>query len=143
MSDNFCIYKISNEKPYYIIVLEIGGIPRQWLVRMREDLDFRKDKRIAFEINNDRTGGNEQGPEISLNSIKEKERQLIDKGKLTVRNVNKNKLEFWIPSHGGSVISGSFVLMVPSWGRNRYRKTWVLIPTGKESGNNWLNIKEE
>lgn len=136
MSDNFCIYKVSNEKPCYIIVLEIGGISRQWLVRMREDLDFRKDKRIAFEINNDRTGGNERDPEFALNIIKEKDRQLIDEGKLTVSNINKNKLEFGIPGHGSSLISGSFVLMVPSWGRNRYRKTWVLIPTGKESGNN-------
>lgn len=136
MSDNFCIYKVSDKKPYYIIVLEIGGITRQWIVRMREDLDFRKDKRMAFEINNDYPGENEREPEFALNSIKKKDKRLIDKGKLTVRNVNKNKLEFGIPGHGGSEISGSFVLMVPSWGRNRYRKTWVLIPTGKESGNN-------
>lgn len=142
MSDNFCIYKVSKEKPCYIIVLEIDGISRQWLVRMREDLDFRKDRRIAFEIDNDRTGGNDSDPEFALNSIMEKDRQLMDKGKLSVLNVNKNKLEFGIPGHAGSLISGSFVLMVPSWGRNRYRKTWVLIPTGKESGNHCPNIKE-
>lgn len=132
MSDNFCIYKLSKEKPCYIIVLEIDGISRQWLVRMREDLDFRKHRRIAFEINNDRKVGNDSDQEFALNSIDEKDIQLIDKGKLTFRSVNKNKLEFGIARHGGSFISGSFVLMVPSWGRNRYRKTWVLIPTGKE-----------
>lgn len=124
----FYLYSLETTKPYNILVLKSGERTGSWLLSARENLDFRNQNRIAFET--DLTIPDDPDTpdiEITLNGKKVK-MSLIEKGELSLKSDSNNKLEFGLTSDEDSTIRGDFVFMVPSWGRNTFRKIWVLIP---------------
>ncbi len=130
MSDYYCLNFVKASKPYYLLELTISGSLRQWTIPSRENLGLGNKKRIAFESCpeglNTGNKGNGNGDRRKHEIVQ------LDTGRLIVISEHKNKMEFDIPEHGNTDFFGRYVFLVPSWGRNTYKKTWVLIPTEKK-----------
>lgn len=130
MSDNYCLYLIKAPKPYYLLELNIKGVSRQWVIPSREHLGLGNKKRIAFETGSGKL--NKPGRKNEYTDHGEYELVHLGRGNLIILNENKYKLEFEIPGKTKSDFYGRYVFLVPSWGRNTQKKSWVLIPTEKK-----------
>ena len=110
--DKIKIYKYPGSKPALLIMLNINGEKKYWIIQNSLELKSTRNK-IAFEFDFE-----------TLNE--EKEYELYGEGNLSVEYFKKKKIKF--TSKGLKNISGSYILYIPSWGYHTRKKIWVLIP---------------
>lgn len=117
----YTLYRTDLPKPYFMLKLDYGCGSKEWLIPDNKNLDFRNHKRLAFENIPPLQRGVEEPHCGSLE---------MDKGELELRSETRFKIEFSVRSDTENYgLNGSYVLMVPSWGRKTTRRTWVLIPS--------------
>ncbi|NIQ12850.1 MAG: hypothetical protein GTO02_00095 [Candidatus Dadabacteria bacterium] len=112
---------IKSYKSYYILTLELGRDKKSFYIYNIEELNKNKSL-IAVEKEND----------ISCVSISQQQklRDLTIYGNYSLKYYKGLKIFFEIE---GSIINGSYVLLVPSWGTRTKNRMWLLIMTNKKN----------
>lgn len=117
----FFLYKKETEKPHFVFV--VGK--RAWIIPFLDPIEPAK-KRLAVEVAPDEAGITR--PFCSADG-------LIESGEIVFNSETGGKLDFTVLKSSGSFMSGDFVFILPSWGRQTKRKLWVIIkPRGKSKG---------
>ncbi len=117
--EKFLLYEKKTEKPHFFLI--IGK--RAWIVPFPVPFEAGK-RRLAIEAVPD--AGGEPQPASGLD--------FVESGRVVINNEREGKFGFTVVSNTGSVITGNFVFILPSWGRNTKRRLWLLVKSKKQQG---------
>jgi len=111
--DNIKIFKYPGPKPSLLMLLNVNGENKCWVVQNGRELKSTRN-RIAFELTYETL-------------CKEEGLELCEEGKLSVEYYKKKKIKF--TPKGLEKFSGNYIFYIPSWGFHTKNKIWVLIPS--------------
>ncbi len=115
--EKFFLYKKEAEKPYFVLI--VGE--KAWLVAFSAPFEPMK-KRLAVEISPE-----DEGITRPFDSAA----GLIESGEVVFNREGGAKIDFTVLSSSGSLMSGNFVFIVPSWGKRTKRRLWVIVKSRK------------
>ncbi|MGH7885549.1 MAG: hypothetical protein ACRENO_07630 [Thermodesulfobacteriota bacterium] len=121
LTSRFSISKIVSEYTHYIFCLDFDRGKKCWLFSNAEDFE-KRNKCIGTEIKKDLLN------EILKEIYRKKKYDFTVYGKCCLIESGEFKISLNIDCE---LLKGSYIMLIPGWGKSYGDKIWILIPSNK------------